>query len=367
MDGIVPWTWWPCSDVGHSQQGMKESVSYLGRGNAFTTQKPLKLIDRIIRISSPKHGYVLDFFAGSGTTADATIRLNQEEEASRKYFLVEMGSHFDVVLKARIQKSIYSKDWKDGKPASREGISHCFKYLRLESYEDTLNNLVIASDPRRDEILASDMNGELRKSYLLNYFLDVETQSSASLLNIQQFRDPTAYSLMVKKPGSESQQLVNVDLVETFNWLLGLDVALLDKSRTFGTQFHREQDPELPDDQHTRLLASQFKEDPLGTLWFRRIEGTVRKTPDNETDVYKVMVLWRKLSDNPEQDAAALQAYLEKHRINQGDSEFDQIYINGSHGLNLGGSASTRLFNIEETFMARMWADADENLAGDQH
>lgn len=41
MDGMVPWTWWPCQDVGHSQDGMKESVSYFGREGAFLTAKPL--------------------------------------------------------------------------------------------------------------------------------------------------------------------------------------------------------------------------------------------------------------------------------------------------------------------------------------
>jgi len=92
--------------------------------------------------SSPKgEQYILDYFAGSGTTAHAAIHLNRETGGSRKYILVEMGAYFDSVLKPRFQKVIYSKDWKDGKPVSREGSSHLFKYLRLESYEDTLNNL----------------------------------------------------------------------------------------------------------------------------------------------------------------------------------------------------------------------------------
>ena len=59
----------------------------------------------------------------------------------RKYILVEMGEYFNTVTKPRIQKVIYSEDWKGGKPVSRKGSSHAFKYLRLESYEDALNNL----------------------------------------------------------------------------------------------------------------------------------------------------------------------------------------------------------------------------------
>ncbi|MFH4307331.1 DNA methyltransferase, partial [Acinetobacter baumannii] len=83
-----------------------------------------------------------DYFAGSGTTAHATIALNREDHGNRKYILVEQGEYFDTVIKPRIQKVVYSADWKEGKPTNSEsGISHCLKVVKLESYEDTLNNL----------------------------------------------------------------------------------------------------------------------------------------------------------------------------------------------------------------------------------
>ena len=63
-------------------------------------------------------------------------------KGKHKYILVEQGEYFDTVLKPRIQKVVYSADWKDGKAtAPQTGISHAFKVLKLESYEDTLNNL----------------------------------------------------------------------------------------------------------------------------------------------------------------------------------------------------------------------------------
>ena len=53
-----------------------------------------------------------------------------------------MGEYFDTVLKPRILKVVYAPDWRDGKPTSRDqGISQIIKVLRLESYEDTLDNL----------------------------------------------------------------------------------------------------------------------------------------------------------------------------------------------------------------------------------
>ena len=81
---------------------------------------------------------VLDYFAGSGTTAHAVINLNREDGGNRKYLLVEMGDYFHTVLLPRIKKVVYSNDWKDGKPVSKEGISHFLKYYALEQYEETL-------------------------------------------------------------------------------------------------------------------------------------------------------------------------------------------------------------------------------------
>ena len=91
------------------------------------------------------HRYIseyMDFFAGSGTTAHAVITLNRQDGGNRKYALVEMADYFDTVLKPRIQKVAYAADWRDGKPvAGSAGQSHMFQYIRLESYEDSLNNV----------------------------------------------------------------------------------------------------------------------------------------------------------------------------------------------------------------------------------
>ncbi len=360
----------------YAQTVAQEFHSILGE-KLFDNPKNWKDVARVLRYLS-NSGVVLDYFAGSGTTAHAVINLNRQEGGDRKYVLVEMGNYFDTVLKPRIQKIVFSEKWKEGRPAENgdalesiegyNGISHCFKYLRLESYEDTLNNLSLEGSERHADMLAQEGNARLCKEYLLYYFLDVETRGSASLLNVEQFRDPTAYTLMVKKPGSDAQAPVKVDLIETFNWLIGLEVALLDRLRTYAAEFEREKDPELPEDQHTRLKVTRFKEispspqpspargeGAVEGFWFRVVEGYVRRTPGSDADKERVMVVWRKLTDDPEQDAAALEALLEKYHVNQADSEFDKIYINGPHGLSLSGQAKARLLSLEETFMARMW------------
>jgi adenine-specific DNA-methyltransferase len=166
---------------------------------------------------------VLDFFAGSGTTAHAAIDLNREKGNRLKYILIEMGEYFDLVTKPRIQKVIYSKDWRGGKPVSREGSSHLLKYIRLESYEDALNNIEL----NRTEEQASlfDTHEEFREDYTLRYMLDVEARGSVSLLNVESFADPFNYQLNIATEVSVGEtRPVAADLVETFNYLLGLRV-----------------------------------------------------------------------------------------------------------------------------------------------
>jgi adenine-specific DNA-methyltransferase len=73
--------------------------------------------------------------------------------------------------------------------------------------------------------------------------------------------------------------------------------------------------------------------------------------------VDKVLVIWRKLTDDPEQNAAVLETLLTQHlRINQRDTEFDAIYINGPHGLSTDFEGKYRLHSLEEAFHAAMWA-----------
>ncbi|MFC0266397.1 site-specific DNA-methyltransferase [Kushneria aurantia] len=331
----------------------------------FGYPKPISLVKNVLKVGAPRDGHVLDYFAGTGTTAHAAISLNREDSGERKYTLVEAGRYFDTVLKPKLMKAVYSGEWQNGVPKISEGgsvsgVSHAFKYLRLEAYDDTLNNLELDDNPRRDALMAQ--NPELRRDYTLKYLLDVETRGSASLLNTEGFRDPEGYTLKVKQPGSDETRETAVDLVETFNWLIGLHVTHLDKPRTYVARFEREEDPELPEDQNTRLKAASLRENEDGAYWIRQVEGHVRRIPGSDEDLAKVLVVWRKLTDDPEKDAAVLEALLARVKIGTTDSEFDAIYINGPHGLNLTGSARSRVHSLEETFHARMWEDCDDDL-----
>src|SRR5574337_1314633 len=87
-DGLVPWTWWPHEEVGHTDEARKEIQDIFGTQTAFDTPKPVRLIERILRIATQPGDLVLDFFAGSGTTAQAVLKLNREDGGRRRFILV---------------------------------------------------------------------------------------------------------------------------------------------------------------------------------------------------------------------------------------------------------------------------------------
>ena len=85
----MAWTWWPNSEVGHNQEGTKELNVILG-ADSFTSPKPTRLIERILQIASNPGDLVLDFFAGSGTTAHAVLKMNaaNPNQEPRRFILV---------------------------------------------------------------------------------------------------------------------------------------------------------------------------------------------------------------------------------------------------------------------------------------
>ena len=320
----------------------------------FTVRECMFAIEAFRR----KDSIALDYFAGSGTTGHAVIDLNRDDGGKRKYVLLEMGDHFDAALKPRIVKVVYSEKWAKGKPTARPtGVSHCFKYIRLESYEDALNNLRLNDTLTKSSLME---NASLKEDYMLHYLLDVETRGSQSLLNIDAFADPTAYTLDVKKPGTDEYATRAVDLIETFNYLIGLRVTHIAVPQTFHAEFKRNPDPELPEDQHTKLMVDgQICRKAKGQWWFRKVEGKVPKDSANPNDSQreKVLIIWRKLTDDIEQDNLMLDEWFQQNRSNTSDFEFDTIYVNGSNNLlNLKpDDENWKVRLIEEEFMQRMW------------
>lgn len=281
---------------------VKKTSGMLDRmGFTFSYPKPVGLIEYVLQFTNVEGAVVLDYYAGSGTMAHAAISLQRRARSRRKYILVDNGAYFSTVIRPRIKKVVYSGDWKDRKPISRDsGISHMFKYIRLESYEDALANINLRRTKEQQSLL--DEAEGFRESYMLKYMLDVESKDSQTLLNVEQFDDPFSYKLLVGTGSAGETKPVNVDLVETFNWLLGLKVR------------------------HVDCIEG-----------FRVVEGT---SPKDE----RVLVIWRKIRDlsetDPEKIAAArekanheLEAFFRKQQYNTLDTEYDLIYVNGDNNL----------------------------------
>lgn len=286
----------------------------LGLGSNFDYPKSIFTLETAIWAQTfGKHdAIILDYFAGSSTTGHAAINLNRKDSGSRKYLLVEMGNYFDTVTKPRIEKVIYSNDWKDGKPVSREGSSQCFKYLRLESYEDALNNLVLQRT--KEQQLALEATPEFKENYMLSYMLDVE--SKGSLLNLQSFVHPFDYQLNIAAGMVGESQPTKVDLVETFNYLIGLHVETLQVIRGFHV-----------------------------------VTG---KNPAGE----RTLIIWRDLEEKSNKD---LEEFFRKQDYNPRDMEYDLIYVNGDNNLeNIRRPDETwKVRLIEEEFLNLMFDTED--------
>jgi adenine-specific DNA-methyltransferase len=92
-DGQVPQTIWNHSEVGHTQEAKKEllaTVHFKTPQEVFSTPKPVRLIERILQIATKPGDLVVDFFAGSGTTAHAVLKMNaaNPEQPPRKFILI---------------------------------------------------------------------------------------------------------------------------------------------------------------------------------------------------------------------------------------------------------------------------------------
>jgi adenine-specific DNA-methyltransferase len=280
---------WIGSEFNAGTQGTA-ILDALGLGNEFDYPKSVKTLEQAFWMQGfGKTDFLaLDYFAGSGTTAHAIISLNRQDGEKRKYIMAEQGPYFETALKPRIMKVVYSANWSEGKPTAPEtGISHAFKVLKIEGYEDTLNNLDLKrSDPQAS--LLEGFSAKDRDDYLMRYMLNVEAKGS--LLSVSDFRKPFDYTLKVAVDSAGAWEERKVDLVETFNYLIGLTV---------------------------RHIDIQLKQG------FVTVEG---RLPTGE----KTLILWRDCEKIGYEELTRL---CDKLAINPADSEFEVVYINGDHNI----------------------------------
>ncbi|MFH4527344.1 site-specific DNA-methyltransferase [Vibrio diabolicus] len=274
-------------------------------------KKPEKLVSKLISYTNIGNDeYVLDYFAGSGTTSSVAFK------KGFKFLTVEASDYFDSKVIVRLKHTL------NGTSGGIESIKNngIIKYIRLESYEDTLNNLKLIKNQSINDLFLSNTE-QVHNDYLLNYMLDVETRNS--ILNMEKFKNPFRYEMKIATDSIGSSEIKNVDLVETFNYLIGLSVKSIESNVERG---------------------------------YVRIEGTL---PTGD----RTLILWR---DCDKIGYDKLNDYANRFDLYAKEQTFDVIYINGDHNLPTaftvdgeGGEVmrSLKLRQIEPEFLSLMFAE----------
>lgn len=142
-EGMTPHNWWPHEEVGHTDEAKKEMIALYGANDVFDTPKPERLIRRILEVATSSGDWVLDSFAGSGTTGAVAHKMG------RRWIMVELGEHCQTHIMPRLTKVIDGEDeggitrdanWKGGGG---------FRYFRLAPSlleKDKWSNWVINQD-----------------------------------------------------------------------------------------------------------------------------------------------------------------------------------------------------------------------------
>ncbi|MDN3473641.1 MULTISPECIES: site-specific DNA-methyltransferase [Pseudoalteromonas] len=319
----LPTSWWDKKEYASANYGAAE-LKELFNEKPFDFPKAVGLVQNSILACIGKGNEtktILDFFAGSGTTAHASMNLRRTTNPELRFILVEQGEYFDTVIKPRVQKLTFTPSWKAGKPTSNEnGLSSIYKVIKIEGYEDTLNNIALQK-PLSTADLFSVSNENVQNEYLVKYMLEMESKSS--LLSTDSFINPFEYKMSIAEDSAGASQEKNIDLVETFNYLIGLHVSTIESNLDKG---------------------------------YVRIEGTL---PSGE----RALVLWRDCEKIQYDDFTK---FANRFDLFAKQKTFDVIYVNGDHNLptaftdeGADGVESTRtlkLRQIEPEFLEQMFA-----------
>jgi len=265
-------------------------IESYAKTTGFFTENSEALLRRVIELASNEGDCVLDFFLGSGTTAAVAHKLK------RKWAGVEVGEYFDSIPLLRLKKVLAGYavgispeiGWKGG------GM---FKYIRLESYEDTLNNIGFDD--------ASGQQALEFEDYLLKYMLKWETRASETLLNVEKLARPFSYKLHIHADG-QTREIV-ADIPETFNYLLGLYV----------------QTRQVHDDDGRRYLVYRGR-----------------------IDHRQIAVIWRETEGWQKADLERDKKFVVAQKLTEGA---DEVFVNGD-------SSIPEAKALEPVFKARMFA-----------
>ena len=179
--GCIPETLW--DDVSNAANAADEIKKIFGK-IIFDTPKPTPYIKRIIQISSKKNSIILDFFAGSGTTGQAVMELNEEDGGQRKFILVTNNENGigEKITRERLYRVI------NGEGSQGEKID--WIYTKEKPY--LTNNSVRVFNIETEELTLQDLDKaeklkdkaklefkKLNENYNINNDFDIYNELSA--------------------------------------------------------------------------------------------------------------------------------------------------------------------------------------------
>jgi adenine-specific DNA-methyltransferase len=218
VGGVVPSTLWSRDFAGDNQEARKEFRSIFTQFETdFSTPKPSKLIEKIIELSTDEKSIILDSFAGSGTTAHATLNLNKQDGGNREFILIEMEEYAETITAERLKRVINGY-------GNTEGTGGSFNYYSLGSPLFLENN---------------NLNEEVELEKLRQYIYYSETKRSLTISSnahddhssFLAKHDGAAYYFYYRK---EELTTLNLDFLGSINtkadqYIIYADNCLLDK------------------------------------------------------------------------------------------------------------------------------------------
>lgn len=250
-------------------------------------KKPEKLIDRILDSTTKEGELVMDYFAGSATSGAVCLK------SHRKFINVEANEYFDSIPLRRIKNTLFGDKsgvtdthmWKGG------GV---VKYIRLEQYEDTLNNLY--RTPMEGAWYEEELGADT-----IGYVMDMQSQQN--WMHTDWMANPFGVKMQITHGNEKTEQ--TIDVVETFNYLLGMNVEKM-----------------------------QWPAEGMQVVM-----GTTRRGK-------RTMIIWRNTAQVTDEDVKAFLSSVD-HK------PFKQIYINGE--TTLGTILDGKLRQTETEFEYRMF------------
>lgn len=193
--GLTPMTIWKYTEVGHTQDSMRELRELFDGEKVFDYSKPVKLIKRCLELYSDSKSIIFDFFSGSATTAHAVMQLNAEDGGNRKFIMVQLPEKTDE--KSEAYKAGYKNICEIGKERIRragkkikeenkdkEGIENLdtgFRVLKLDS--SNMNDVYYTPDEFNLNTLFSEnvKADRTNEDLLFQVMLDLGIELSAKM------------------------------------------------------------------------------------------------------------------------------------------------------------------------------------------